>query len=224
MVFRTKVTAFVAPMAAFIALLGLKSALGSRRGGFWFEHAEYWIFPLQTVVCGALVWRFWRAYELRRPRQFGFGVAIGVVVFVLWILPQMALGFPPRTDGFNPDLFIAQPILYWPTVIFRFLRLMVVVPLVEEIFWRGFLLRYLISERFNEVPFGRFSWLSFLAVTVAFTLSHSMPDWAAAAVTGALYNWVAYRTKSLATCVITHAVTNGLLGAWIIWTKQWGFW
>lgn len=211
-------------MAVFIALLALKSGLSSVRGPFWSEHAEYWIFPLQTVICGALVWRFLPAYELRRPHRLGFGLCVGVVVFIFWISPQTVLRFPARTSGFNPDIFNGEPSLYWLAVIFRFLRLVVVVPLIEEIFWRGFLLQYLINEKFDQVPFGTFSWVSFVAVTVAFTLSHSMPDWPAAAITGVLYNCVAYRTKSLGTCVATHATTNALLGLWIMYTKQWGFW
>jgi CAAX prenyl protease-like protein len=222
--FRKKVTAFVAPMAAFIVLLALNGGLTSVGKSFWLQHPEYWIFPLQTVVCGAILWRFWPAYDAQKPHRTGLGVAVGIVVFALWISPQALFGFPARTNGFNPDIFLFQPGLFWVTVTFRFLRLVVVVPLVEEIFWRGFLLRYLIDEKFDRVPFGTFSWLSFLAVTVAFTLSHSTPDWPAALLTGALYNWVAYRTKSLSTCVATHAVTNGLLGLWIMFTKQWGFW
>ena len=102
--------------------------------------------------------------------------------------------------------------------------LLVVVPLVEEIFWRGFLLRLLIDEDFERVPFGTFSWFSFSIVTLGFALSHSPADWPAALVTGALYNAVAYRTKSLSSCILTHAVTNLLLGLWIMKTGQWGFW
>lgn len=224
MAYRTKLTAFVGPMLVFIALLGFKSAVSTVRGAFWLEHAEYWIFPLQTLLCGGMVWWFWPAYELRRPRQFGLGLVVGVVVFGLWISPQTILGLPPRLNGFNPDLFLSKSGLYWATVTFRFLRLVVVVPLIEEIFWRGFLLRYLINEKFDRVPFGTFSWLSFVAVTIAFALSHSIPDWPAAVVTGILYNWVAYRTRSLSTCIATHSLTNGLLGLWIMWSKQWGFW
>ena len=153
-----------------------------------------------------------------------FGLAIGVLVFVIWIAPQAFLGFAARTDGFNPDLFVAQPAFFWSTVAFRFLRLVVVVPLVEEIFWRGFLLRYLIDENFDRVTVGTFGWVSFVTVTLAFALAHSMPDWPAAILTGVLYNLVAYRTKSLSSCVIAHALTNLLLGAWIMQTKQWGFW
>ena len=224
MAYRRKLIAFVGPMAVFIALLALKYAVSAVHRPFWLEHAEYWIFPLQTLLCGGMICWFWPAYELRRPLQLGLGLAIAVIVFGLWISPQAALGFSPRVIGFNPDLMLPNIGLYWTTVTFRFLRLVVVVPLMEEIFWRGFLLRYLINEKFDDIPFGTFSWLSFLVVTVAFALSHSMPDWIAAAVTGALYNWVAYRIKSLSTCVITHAATNALLGAWIMYTKQWGFW
>jgi CAAX protease family protein len=224
MALREKIIAFVAPMAAFIALLALDPMLPGLGKAFWLQRPEYWLFPLQAVVCGALLWRFWKAYGLAAPKRLLTGIAIAVLVFAVWISPQALLGFPPRTSGFNPDVFSAEPTLYWLTVTFRFLRLVVVVPLVEEIFWRGFLLRYLISEGFDQVPFGTFSWLSFMVVACAFGLSHSMPDWAAALGAGALYNWVAYRTKSLSTCVITHAVTNLLLGAWIMSTKQWGFW
>jgi len=224
MVFRTKVTAFVAPMGAFIALLVLNGLVPSLGKSFWLQHPEYCVFPLQTIVCAALLVRFWPAYSLQRPRQIAFGTIVGVVVFAFWISPQAIFGFPARMSGFNPDLFGAQPGLFLTTVVFRFLRLVVVVPLVEEIFWRGFLLRYLINEKFDQVPFGTFSWLSFLVVTAAFGFSHSSADWPAALLTGALYNWVAYRTKSLSTCVITHALTNLLLGVWIMSTKQWGFW
>jgi CAAX prenyl protease-like protein len=85
-------------------------------------------------------------------------------------------------------------------------------------------LRYLINEKFTEVPIGTFSWLSFGIVTVVFGFTHSRPDWVAALVTGALYNLVAYRTRSLTSCVVAHALTNLLLGAWIMATRQWGFW
>jgi len=224
MVFRRKLTAYVAPMVAFMAFLVLTSVLPSINSAFWAQKPQYWIFPLQTVICAILLWRFWSAYELRAPAQVGVGIGIGLLVFVLWIAPQAFLGFPARTDGFNPDVFANQPGLYWFTIIFRFLRLVIVGPLIEEIFWRGFLLRYLINEKFDEVPFGTFSRMSFAIVTLAFCFAHSSADWPAAVLTGVLYNWVAYKTKSLSTCVITHAVTNGLLGAWIMYTKQWGFW
>jgi CAAX prenyl protease-like protein len=142
----------------------------------------------------------------------------------LWISPQLLFGQPARTDGFNPEVFAAQPGWYAFTIAARFLRLVVVVPLVEEIFWRGFLQRYLINERFTSVPFGKYTPLSFWAVAVAFMLVHNPPDWPAALLTGAIYGWVAVHTKSLAACVVAHAVTNLALGIYILQTRQWGFW
>jgi len=221
---RRKIAAFALPMLTFIALLVVNVLLKKVGPGFWLASAEYWVYPLQTVVCGALLLWYRREYAWDRPARPGFAVLVALVVFAVWILPQTLLGFAPRTEGFNPDVFAGQPGLYWATMAFRFLRLVVVVPLLEEIFWRGFLLRYLIAEDFERVPFGKFSWFSFTAVTLLFALSHAKPDWAAAVLAGALYNWVAYRSKSLSACVLAHAVTNLVLGVWIVQTRQWGFW
>jgi CAAX prenyl protease-like protein len=147
-----------------------------------------------------------------------------MVVFAIWISPQVIFGAPARTLGFNPETFRTSLAAYWLTVLLRFARLVIVVPLVEEIFWRGFLLRYLIDDRFSRVPFGTFSWLSFAVVSLAFMFTHATADWPAALICGALYNCVAYLTKSLASCVVAHAATNLLLGIWIMETRQWGFW
>jgi len=221
---RRKLLAYTLPMILFIGALGLVSVLKKLGDSFWLQSPEYWLYPVQTLACaGVLLW-FWKEYDFQRIRQVLLTLGVAVLVFVLWIAPQAFIGFPARTDGFNPDLFATQPGAYWATVFFRFLRLVVVVPLVEGIFWRGFLLRYFINERFETVPFGAFSWLSFGVVTAGFTFAHSSADWVAAAITGALYNFVAYRTKSLLSCIIAHAVTNLLLGLWIMQTRQWGFW
>lgn len=211
-------------MFLFLLLLALASGLKTLGSAFWLASPEYWIFPVQTILCGAVVFFFWREYEFHPLRDPLFTFGIATVVFVIWIAPQQFLGFAARNVGFDPEIFAMMPAAYWATVGFRFLRLVVVVPLVEEIFWRGFLLRYLIGEKFEDVPFGKFSWISFSVVSLAFCFSHSASDWGAALITGMLYNCVAYRTKSLTSCIIAHAVTNLLLGIWIMKTGQWGFW
>jgi CAAX prenyl protease-like protein len=219
-----KLIAFTLPMAVFVLLLGLTGTGNRPKSVSWFSYPAYWTYPVQTLICGALLLWFWRDYEFRSPGKTWFALLIGVVVFALWIAPQQFFGLEPRLIGFDPDLFAAQPALYWGTVVFRFLRLAMVVPLVEEVFWRGFLLRYLINERFTGVAVGTFSWLSFVAVSLAFGFAHSRADWIPALICGALYNLVAYRTRSLASCVLAHATTNFLLGLWIMQTRQWGFW
>jgi len=216
--------AHVVPMIVFILLLGGINLFQRPTGSLWVTAPEFWTYPLQTLLCAGLLFFFRGEYEFHSLRQPWHLLAIGLLVFLLWIAPQQILHFPPRRGGFNPELLSFSPLLYWGTLLFRFLRLVVVVPLVEEIFWRGFLLRFLISEKFESVPFGSFSWLSFAVVTIAFAFSHASADWPAALVTGALYNLVAYRTRSLLSCIVTHALTNLTLGLWIVATRQWGFW
>jgi uncharacterized protein len=218
---RRKLAAYTLPMLVFVALVALTGVLRKIDNYAWLTHAEYWIYPTQTILCGAFLIYFRREYNFGPQLRFTFAALIGLCVFALWISPQAFFGFPTRTIGFNPENF-AQ--LYWPEVILRFARLVVIVPFVEEIFWRGFLLRFLIDEKFNRVPFGSFSWPSFSIVTSGFALSHLPADWPVALIAGALYNVVAYRTKSLSSCILAHALTNLLLGLWIMQTKQWGFW
>ena len=212
--------AHLAPFAGFLAVMLLGEIIGKIFGG----EPRYWAVPLQTLVGGALLIRYWRYYDLRAPARPLFATLIGAIALIIWIAPQQWFGAAARLDGFRPDFFGATGWPYALNVACRFLRLIIVVPLVEEIFWRGFLLRYFIDDDFTSVPIGAFSWKSFGIVTAAFCFEHNLPDWPAAILTGALFNLVAYRTRSLSACVLTHAVTNLLLGLWIMRTGQWGFW
>jgi CAAX prenyl protease-like protein len=223
----SKERAYFAPFIAFLLLMALGSVVahvGEGRALWVFSQTRYWVDPLQTLLCGVLLVRGWPCYDMQVPRGVLFTIGIGVLAFLLWIGPQEWLRAPQRVDGFNPEFFGATGWPYALNLGVRFLRLVVVVPLLEEVFWRGLLLRYLIDEEFTRVPIGTFSWLSFTVVTVGFCLEHSPADWPAAILTGALYNLVAYRTKSLSSCVLVHAITNALLGAYILYTRQWGFW
>lgn len=219
--------AYVLPFGAFLAFLGLSSLLS----GFFesstnqlLVHPEFWIYPLQTVVCAGILIYYWKEYTFAPLWPWFIGVGVGLLVLAIWVSPQAVFHFKPRLDGFNPQVFQDSPLLYNLTVISRFARLVIVVPLLEEIFWRGFLMRYLISDNFARVPFGKFSAISFFGVAVLFMFEHGTPDWPAALITGLLYNALAVRTKSLFACVVAHAVTNLGLGLYIMRTGQWGFW
>ena len=221
---RRQLIAHILPMVVFLVLLALCQLVTTHSHAFVLRHAEFWVYPVQTLLCGALLLWFRRCYEFHRLKNVTFTVLIALAVFVVWIAPQQFLNFVPRTTGFDPEILGNNPTFYWSAISFRFLRLVVVVPLIEEIFWRRFLLRFVIDEHFEGIPFGKFTWPSFAIGTVVFTFGHLRADWLAAFVAGALYNVVAYRTRSLASCVLAHAVTNLLLGLWIMQTHQWGFW
>ena len=219
--------AYLAPFLLFLAFLlldGTVQKIGEGYAHWAVASPKYWIFPLQTFVCGALLWRLRRRIEFSPLAGFGFATIIGLIALAVWIAPQVLFKVAPRTEGFEPHFFADSGWPYWTNLTLRLMRMVVVVPFVEEIFWRGFLLRFLVHEDFADVPFGTFTWRSFLISIVGFCAIHNPPDWPAAAVTGALFNLVAYRTRSLAACVLTHAVTNLALAFYILRTGQWGFW
>ncbi len=221
--------AYVGPFALFILLNPLPGLVrsASPTAPWWLHSPEFWVYPLQTVACAAMMIFYRREYLLAiTPLEGLIGLAVGALAFVLWISPQAFFHFAPRVGtGFDPTpLLAADPRAYWLTVTLRVVRLAVVVPWLEEVFWRGFLLRFLIKEDFLSLPFGSWTRLSFWVVVLGFIFEHHPPDWPAACVTGILYNLVAVRTKSLPACVLAHALTNALLGGYVMATHQWGFW
>jgi CAAX prenyl protease-like protein len=222
---RSPLAAYVAPFFVFMGGLILVSLVKNPAAdSLWLRSPEYWIYPLQTALCAGVLVFYWRQYDFGKRGGTGWALAAGVVVLGLWIAPQAFLGAGARVDGFDPSVFGEGSALYWMTVMARFARLVIIVPLVEEIFWRGFLMRYLIREDFTLLPVGAFQWKSFVAVAVCFMLVHGMADWPAALICGVVYNFVAVRTGSLGACVLAHGVTNLGLGLYIMATRQWGFW
>ena len=262
--FSPREKAFFAPLMVFMGVMWLSQMVSGIFDGraFWvFSKAQYWMHPVQVLVCGVMLIRWWHFYEWRPPQRVFFTVFIGVLTLVLWVSPIAYLVehfFPKqaRTPGFDPAFFGADGLPYYLNLGTRFVRMVIIVPLVEEIFWRGFLLRWLIDENptkiswrpfrwkffivevlwhrillhwptngdFTKVPIGTFQWRSFIVVTLFFMLEHTPPDWPAALLTGALFNWVAIHTRSLSSCVLVHAITNLGLGLYVLQTGKTGFW
>ena len=219
--------AYIGPFFLFLAFLLFADLVGKLDAffGHWaLVSPKYWVFPVQSVVCAIMLWK-WRGLITLGPlRGLALAAVAGGISLVVWIAPQVWLGAEPRLVGFDPAFFGKDGAPYWLNVVARMARMVIIVPLVEEIFWRGFLLRFFIKEDFQTVPFGEFTWKSFGIVSVAFCFEHQRADWPAALLTSVLYNIVAYRTRSLAACVVAHAVTNLVLGIYILRTGQFGFW
>jgi CAAX prenyl protease-like protein len=224
-----KTLAYVLPFAVFLLFLaipGVVAPLLKNWSPLLGEHPRLIVWPIQTAVCAIILIWFWREYDWSGTFNPLWALGIGALCFALWIAPSYLLpGFAPRIKGFNPDVLQNEPALWWLTVLSRFVRLAIVVPLLEEIFWRGFLMRYLIkSPEFETVKIGTYSALSFWVVAALFALEHEQVDWVAAFATGILFNLVAVRTKSLSSCVVAHATTNLCLGLYVMATQQWGYW
>jgi len=136
-------------------------------------------------------------------------------------------GLTAREGGFDPaQLVNADTSMYWVLVVLRFLRMVVVVAIVEEVFWRGFLMRYLLDKDgdYWQQPFGKFSFKTYSFITFLFMIAHSPSDYFGAFIYGSIAYWVAVRTKSLAACVLMHSVANLLLGCYVMYTGEYGYW
>jgi CAAX prenyl protease-like protein len=242
-----RAAAYVAPLAAFmvcLAIPGLLPMLGwdaeAANQPWYVTSPEQWLYPLQTLLVLAVLIYFRQEYEFRPCRGFGVATLVGVVGIAVWIAPgylfrhfEMSegvlryLGFAERNEGFNPEFISDHSAgLYWAAVLMRFVRMVVIVPFAEELFWRGFLMRYIVDMDgdYWKVPFGQFNWRSYFVVTAAFTLVHSTVDYLPAFVFGTLMYGLAVRTKSLAACIVAHAVANLILGLYVMSSGQWGYW
>ncbi len=211
---------FVAPFAAFIVILGVDRYLPFGRFNY----------PLRVVLVTAVLLLVSSKSELRGPRQFLASIGIGVLVFVVWIGPdalwpayrslpvfQNALTGTVRTT-LTPEL--ATDTLF---LVFRIIGTALLVPIIEELFWRGWLMRYLIHPDFTKVTLGTFSALSFFVTAIFFASEHG-PFWDVGFAAGVIYNWWLMRTKSLSDCILAHAVTNACLAGYVLKFGHWEYW
>ena len=214
----------IAPFALFMALLIARSQAPA--DGTWGFDPQ-WLYALSVVMAGAVLAVCWREYgelvpqTLPDAREWLLAVAAGAIVFVLWInldAPWMTIGepsapFKPLTVGGAID---------WPRVAMRFAGAALLVPLIEELFWRSFLMRWLEQPVFQGVDPRRVGVRAIVLSTFVFTLAHTL--WLAAVIAGLVYALLYVKTGKLWLPVIAHAVTNGVLGVWVVMTGNWQFW
>ena len=212
------------PFVAFMGLLALRGmAPADNRWGF----DTRWLYALNLLVVGGMLLAWWREYgELAwqnapTARECALAVAVGLAVFALWIqldAPWMQIG--DATAAFVP--VDAQGRLNWPLIAVRWLGAALLVPVMEELFWRSFLMRWLQSPVFEGLDPRRTGAKAVLLSTFVFMLAH--PLWLAAIVAGLAYALLYRSTGKLWPAVIAHAVTNGALGLWVVRSGQWQFW
>lgn len=211
------------PFALFIGALVVRAALDDDAGALGFDAA--WLYALQLVPAAiALAWFWPRLEELRkRPEAARLlsALAAGAVVFALWIsltAPWMRIGEP--VASFVP--VAADGTLQWPLIVLRALGAALLVPLIEELFWRSFVMRWIDRRDFRSLPPRAVSWFAVLASSAVFALEHDL--WLAGLVAGLIYALTYARTGNLWNAVIAHATTNLLLAAWVVHGRQWAFW
>ena len=186
-----------------------------------------WIYAITVLVVGGLLAWYWREYgELVKQTlpswaEAALAVIVGLVVFALWIrldAPWMQLSEPAA--GFVPVDANGQ--LLWPLIALRWIGASLIVPVMEELFWRSFLMRWIRSPRFETVLPQQVGLKAIVLTTFVFTLAHTL--WLAAVIAGLAYALLYVRTGKLWVPIIAHAVTNGALGVWVVATGRWSFW
>ncbi len=203
---------YVAPFALFIALTAIEP------GG---TGVRVWTYPVKTVVVAITLVVLWRGLPPLIVRHSALAGLVGLITFVIWILPEGLYPYLGTPETFDPFANIAVPWVYgW--IAFRLVGATVVVPIMEEFFWRGFLIRWIINDDFRKVPMGAFSWPSFLLTTILFASEHNR--WLVGLVAGVAYNLLLYRTKSLYACIVAHGVTNLALAIYVLAAGEWSFW
>lgn len=211
----------ILPFGIFIFFLVLGDLLAWLGAG---RAALLWLYPLQSGAVLALLLVLWREYdELHRftlslPQILVAG-GVGAVVMVLWVLLDDSWmiagsgpGYDPRVDGRIDPLLAA----------IRLLGATLVVPVMEELFWRSFLMRWIERADFRLVDPARIGFKAFVLPTLLFGVEHHL--WLAGVVAGGAYGLLYLRHRNLWSPVLGHAVTNGLLGIWVLATGDWAFW
>lgn len=202
---------YVLPFAVFLILTELAR---------WVPNSLVWIYPLKTVVAGGLLLWFRKTYSEIHNDFSWLAVAVGVVVLLLWLPLYGGYLLLSEPEIVNPYELAGTWAVPWIAV--RLLGSSIIVPIMEELFWRSFLLRYLVNPDFRQVPLGTFTPSALAISVVLFGIEHN--QWVAGMIAGLLYTLLLFRTKSLFSCIVAHAVTNLLLGVYVLVTQQWQYW
>jgi len=212
--------AHIAPFAAFLLLIDLERA---------FSLPAQVFYPARVVVVSLLLLVLSRPYLTLRPSAPLSTAVVGIAVFLVWIAPDALFGYRHSWLFSNPltgaPVSTIAPALRHDALfaIVRAAGCTLLVPVFEELFWRGWLMRWLIKPEFLKLPFGTYQKSAFWIVAVLFAAEHG-PYWEVGLAAGIVYNWWAVRTRSLGDCILAHAVTNGLLSAYVLMTGHWEYW
>ncbi len=207
----------VGPFFIFLILTSLPGLLG--------ETSRYWLYLAKTLAGAGMLWAVWPYVSEMRWKISVEAVLVGVAVFVLWVgLDNFYPKLGKAQLGWNPhEQFGSGSSLAWLFIAVRLIGSTLVVPPLEEVFYRSFVHRYIIRPDFQSVPVGEFRWSAFLITSIAFGMVHPQ-QWLAGILCGFAYLSLVCWKKRLGDAMTAHAITNLLLGLWVIWKGAWNFW
>ena len=206
----------VAPFLIFLALTFCQGKFGAA--------SAYWFYFAKTLAGAWLVWEMRPFVAEMRWAVSWEAIIVGVGIFAVWVgldphYPHLMKG---GATGNPNETFGEGSALAWFFIIVHLFGMTVIVPPLEEVFYRSFLYRYIANQSFIAVPLNRFLPWPFIITSAIFGLSHN--EWLAGIVCGAAYQWLVIRKNRLGDAMTAHAITNLMLGVWIVWRHAWNFW
>jgi uncharacterized protein len=211
---------YVLPLVAFLALTAPEQTIGK----------QYYpvVYTVKIIIVTGLLWWLRSAYsELQaNSKGVGLGLLLGPGLTAAWVLidritPHFAL--LGTRSAYDPFTAISSLPLAWLFIVFRFFGLSLIAPIVEELFYRSFLLRFIVDmDDFKRRPLGEYNTTAFVAVVLFMASAH--PEYLSAAVFSAAMNLLLYRTKNLWTTIAAHGSTNFCLGVYVLWFHAWKYW
>lgn len=214
--------AWIAPFGVFMLLLVVSPAVGVPQP--WESILRVGILIAVIVAFSGSILR-----TLRVEHWFG-SIALGIAVCAMWVAPDMLIPgwrdsvlFQNSVTGTLKNSIAPAELADPLVMVLRFSRAALLVPILEELFWRGWLPRYIVNNDWQKVPLGTYTRAAFLITAVLFAMEHG-PYWEVGLLCGLIYNWWMQRTKSLGDIILVHAVTNGALSAFVLVTKRWEYW
>ena len=216
----TTTLAWVGPFAVFMAWLALDKYLPIANPGKEILR--------DTVLVVALFVFSRRVIPTKAPHWLP-SILLGIAVCALWVAPDLLIPGWRSSVIFQNSVMGQLKTSIPPTeltplmLVLRTMRAALLVPIIEELFWRGWLVRWLQNNHFERVPIGQFTALAFWVSAILFAAEHG-PYWEVGLLCGMIYNWWLWRTKSLGDLILVHGVTNLALSLYVITTKRWEFW
>jgi uncharacterized protein len=206
----------IAPFVVFVLLTAAQGKFGAA--------SACWFYLAKTIVGAWLVWEMRPFVSEMRWAISWEAIAAGILIFAIWVgldkfyphwMKSGAMGNPGEQFGRGSALA-------WLFMAVHILGMTLIVPPLEEVFYRSFLYRYVASQNFLSVPLNKFLPFPFIATAIVFGFSHN--EWLAGILCGAVFQWLVIRKNRLGDAMTAHAITNFLLGAWIVWRHAWNFW
>ena len=212
---------YVVPFVVFLALLAAQD---------YVPLPQRWEFAIRIAILSTILIVFSRRVISFNVRQPVMTILIGLAVFVIWIGPDALIPgyrshslFQNSVTGSLKTSVSGEARSDTLLLVLRSLRATVLVPIIEELFWRAWLMRWLIDRDFWKVRLGTYAAGAFWITAVLFASEHG-PYWEVGLIAGVIYNWWMIRTRSLGDLILAHAVTNAALCAYVLVTQKWEYW